>query len=587
MACLPLATIFGMSPLAIGLWVSLLLVTATLLVLMRTQWGRARPTHRYVLLSIVAHLLVICVATTIRFRPAPVGDGPAPVQVRIVVQAAQGDPLPEEETAADNLQQEQAPAEPAPTPTPEPEPPVDVPAPDPPAASAPPEPTPTLQANDLPTPEAPEAPSALAAPPLMAAAEPVADPATPPLPDVPVERLVPLAPLNAEPVATQSLTASQSTAPPAIREREGEERLRRLLESGGDAHTEDAVASALAWIATAQSPDGRWDADRWSAGRERGAVLGHQRTGVGLQADTAVTGLSLLALMGAGHTHQDGPFTDVIRDGLAYLVRTQGNDGNLFGGASLFAQTYCHSMATFALAEAYAVTGDPRLAAPVRRATEFLTARQDPRTGGWRYRAGDPGDMSQLGWIMMALRSAEIAGVEIPVDTWEGMEHFVRSTQRGRYRGLASYRPSSTPSHSMTAESFYCRQILGMRLSGQTSSEALGAILQEPPGHGRPNLYAWYYATLALHHHRGASASADGAWQDWNSALKRTLIASQVTEGVNQGSWTPNTVWGRCGGRVYATAMATMCLEVYYRYNHADLVRDPWIAARPSASTLR
>ena len=29
---------------------------------------------------------------------------------------------------------------------------------------------------------------------------------------------------------------------------------------------------------------------------------------------------------------------------------------------------------------------------------------------------------------------------------------------------------------------------------------------------------------------------------------------------------TPNTVWGGCGGRIYTTAMATLCLEVYYRY---------------------
>ena len=28
----------------------------------------------------------------------------------------------------------------------------------------------------------------------------------------------------------------------------------------------------------------------------------------------------------------------------------------------------------------------------------------------------------------------------------------------------------------------------------------------------------------------------------------------------------PNTVWGGYGGRVYTTAMATLCLEVYYRY---------------------
>jgi hypothetical protein len=65
------------------------------------------------------------------------------------------------------------------------------------------------------------------------------------------------------------------------------------------------------------------------------------------------------------------------------------------------------------------------------------------------------------------------------------------------------------------------------------------------------------------------------------------LVAAQVSEGLNKGSWSPNTVWGGCGGRVYTTAMATMCLEVYYRYDPNQLVRDPWIAAREHPGTLR
>ena len=49
------------------------------------------------------------------------------------------------------------------------------------------------------------------------------------------------------------------------------------------------------------------------------------------------------------------------------------------------------------------------------------------------------------------------------------------------------------------------------------------------------------------------------------------------------GSWDPDTVWGGYGGRVYTTAMAALCLEVYYRYLPltAPFVATPRTAVDP------
>ncbi|MCA9241200.1 MAG: hypothetical protein KDA37_13415 [Planctomycetales bacterium] len=584
-----LASLFGrMSLLSVALWSSLAISTIALLVLMRTRWGQQRPTHRYALLSVVAHLLLICVATTIHFAVSPAGNGPEPVQVRMVMRSRP------EQVEVD--EQPETPPETPEVDAPEPETAQDSPSdgaavPQEPSAALP-LPTELLQPDPTAAAPQPSQQAPLVAPPLPSLAS--VEPAPVAAETVPVERLVAVEPASeptephAEPPPPNPQPASpQKPAPAALSSREGEERVRLIREEGGDSFTEDAVAMALAWLATAQSPDGRWDADRWSAGRERREILGHSRTGVGLNADTAMTSLALLTLMGAGHTHLEGPFAEVLRDGLSYLMRTQGADGNLFGAASPYAQTYCHSMATFALAEAYALTGDKRLEPAVRHAVAFLVSRQDHSGGGWRYQAGRPGDTSQMGWIVMALRSAELADIAIPPNAWDGIERFLQSTQRGRAGGQASYMPSSPPSHSMTAESFYCRQILGKPIAGPTSIEAVDTILREPPGEGRTNFYAWYYGTLALHHNRRESTSAGNAWRQWNDALKRTLVASQVTEGVNKGSWSPNSVWGGCGGRVYTTALAAMCLEVYYRYDPDQLVRDPWIAARGYPAQFR
>ena len=44
------------------------------------------------------------------------------------------------------------------------------------------------------------------------------------------------------------------------------------------------------------------------------------------------------------------------------------------------------------------------------------------------------------------------------------------------------------------------------------------------------------------------------------SSMRRDLVAQQVTEGPQSGSWNANDRWSGAGGRVYATAMACLSL---------------------------
>jgi hypothetical protein len=192
------------------------------------------------------------------------------------------------------------------------------------------------------------------------------------------------------------------------------DRARLAQQQGGTQETEAAVNAALNWLAGNQSADGRWDASQHGAGRED-KVLGHDRKNAGAKADTGVSGLSLLAFLGAGHTHRDGEFQDTVARGLDFLIRSQAANGNLAGDAELYAAMYCHGMASIALSEAYALTNDERLEQPLRRAISYTLASQHPTAGGWRYKPGDrQGDTSQLGWQLMALRSAKLAGIAIP-----------------------------------------------------------------------------------------------------------------------------------------------------------------------------
>jgi hypothetical protein len=314
--------------------------------------------------------------------------------------------------------------------------------------------------------------------------------------------------------------------------------------------------------------------------------MGHDRHGAGRNADTGISALALLAFLGAGHSHQVGDYQQEVRSGLDFLIRSQATDGNIFGNAELYAQMYCHSMATFALAEAAAMTGDKRLQPVVARAANFCIRAQHPSTGGWRYRSGDTGDTSQLGWQIMALASAERAGLAVPQQTWTGVEQFLRSVRRGNYGGLASYRPDSPASTSMTAEALYCRLLLsetfGTAIEDRSAEEATTQLLSALPDADRVNLYYWYYATLALHHRQQTSDKSAAAWHAWNDALTSVLLSKQVAGGPDAGSWNTDCLWGGYGGRVYATAMSAMCLEVYYRYA-PEPQNDPRVATRPDS----
>jgi hypothetical protein len=55
-------------------------------------------------------------------------------------------------------------------------------------------------------------------------------------------------------------------------------------------------------------------------------------------------------------------------------------------------------------------------------------------------------------------------------------------------------------------------------------------------------------------------------WKRWDDGIRKTLLSSQRSAGPLAGSWDPNTRWDGYGGRVYSTALATLCLEAYYRF---------------------
>jgi hypothetical protein len=571
-------------------WGGSLALSIALVVLMWTRWGQSRPLQKCAALSLLVHLMLAFLTMTVRIVVGDGGGGGGggvPIRVRIVQDRGTAATAQKFTTEMDIASEVAAPhllEPPQKTPTP-------VAAMQPPAKA---EEAPTIDDKRPAEPmqQVVETRESIKAPELLddphAGKTAVAAQTPEPAPQPVAKQLDSAAKSAAASTAPQPATAqlpiaAAQASPESVADtyslRNASDRMSLIEGQGGNAKTEAAVIAALNWLVAAQSRDGRWSANQFGAGQEQ-MVLGQDRGGAGRNADSGVSALALLAFLGAGHSHVQGEYRDTVRRGVDFLLRSQATDGGLFGDATLYAQMYCHSMSTFALAEAQAMSGDRRLEPAVIKAVNFSLAAQNTGTGGWRYRPGDSGDTSQMGWQIMALASAKRAGIRVPDQTWNRVDRFLRSVRHGNFGGLASYRPDSPASTSMTAESLYCHSVLdemsGLTFAEPAANEATDQLLTALPNADRVNLYYWYYATLALHHRQQTNDAASAAWHTWNDALTGALLGTQVTDGSDSGSWNTNCQWGGYGGRVYTTAMAAMCLEVYYRYAPAPNEQNRW-----------
>lgn len=363
----------------------------------------------------------------------------------------------------------------------------------------------------------------------------------------------------------------------AFRERDPDTRGQTARARGGSEATERAVEMGLDFLARHQFPDGHWSLDRTPASSVGSADWGPGQ----MNADTAGTGLSLLAFLGAGYTHREEKYRTVVRNGIDWLIANQQADGRLFNeqtDQTLYGRMYGHGIATIALCEAYGMTKDPELRGPAQRAVQFILDAQHPTQGGWRYEPRLESDTSVSGWQLMALRSAQMAGLNVPSENLRKVGRWLDLAQaaagsRYRYNPYAADTPEQRqgrlPNRTMTAEGLLMRMYLGWERDNPAlveGAEFLKSNLPEVGTQSQPlrDSYYWYYATQVMFHMQGDH------WAAWNGRLRRLLESSQLTEGPLAGSWDPQAPiadrWSQAAGRLYVTTLNLLMLEVYYRH---------------------
>lgn len=369
------------------------------------------------------------------------------------------------------------------------------------------------------------------------------------------------------------------------RSRFGSEKQVALETFGGGVDTERAVLEGLKYLAAHQR-----EAGHWASARDRDAKYHDVRVGN--------TALCLLAFLAAGHTpDSDTQFSGTARRAVDYLLGTQLRRNGHFGDTA----SYGHGIATYALAECYALTRSPSLRVPLERAVARILSQQIPDgyrggerlEGGWGYYYGDGSTydswprVSITSWQVMALEAARLGGIEVDEEALLAAGRFIAGSWDAHLGALRySHDPQRLGSGyptlpGSTPAGLFALSLLGQDLSEDRFRAPREYVMRRAPRGWRyegeeafveraaANVYFLYYGSLAMLRAGGSD------WRRWNVALKETLLPSQQQDG----SWRPLGVYARYAGdtredSVFTTAMCVLSLEVYYRYFTPLLERE-------------
>ncbi len=336
-------------------------------------------------------------------------------------------------------------------------------------------------------------------------------------------------------------------------------RISALKKYGGSEETEQAVIKALRWLKENQNKDGSWGDN------------------------TGISGLALLAFLGHGETPASERYGECVKKAIDYLVSVSKQNKGYICNSNDSRPGYTHGIASFAMAEAYGLTRDPKLREVMNDAILLIVQGQN-NEGGFDYRYANSNrfgnrtrsDLSVGGWNMQAMSAAKQVSCDVKelnaaIDKAvkcvkslyvEEASMFAYDSSSSRVRGKGF---GGNGSESLTGVGTLCLA----ELEGFKSQEFTGALkylLKNAKCDWDNNkqwpIYMWYYQTLTFF-------KSEQNWNEWNKQMSLTLVKHQFEDG----HWEEERNFGVSGInlKVYSTALCALMLEVYYRYYTASV----------------
>jgi hypothetical protein len=324
------------------------------------------------------------------------------------------------------------------------------------------------------------------------------------------------------------------------------DRLQRLASTGGTKECDDTVVKALRYLQKTQNKDGSW----------------HDKSKVG------ITGLALLAYLGHCETPLSEEFGDTVFRATLYLVdKGLKNNGRLFHDAKGL-WCYEHAIATYALCECYTFSkafgyNIPNLEEVTQDSVQWILNNQNP-IGGWnyQYQENPRWDTSTTAWHLQALKAAQATRLD-----FKNLRGIIKNgltslTDTQVKSGGFGYSKTSAGSqngshYALTGAGVLCLQ----QHRGKANIDArqgIDYISKNSTFDFKKaiNYYEHYYASQAMINEGGL------AWKKYNTMFRDPLLKNQNKDG----SWPQPPGNHHSAGTIYNTCLATLMLEVYYRY---------------------
>ncbi len=336
-----------------------------------------------------------------------------------------------------------------------------------------------------------------------------------------------------------------------------EDRMQRLLESGGTEKCEEAVVKGLDWLQKTQHPDGSWGGSH----------------------KAAMTGFAILCYLGHCETPLSEKYGETVLKGMMWLVELgMKQNGRLNTGAEPNPQPYEHAIATYALGESTTFCQQlginvPNLADVTQKAGQYIIDNQHTKTGGWDYGysedSGRGGDLSVVAWQIQALKACYHTGLDfrnLKSSIRKALDYVETCQDAG---GGFGYRPgggSHASYHTLTGAGMLSFQMWDKGSVGAVRKGAryIAEHSKFEYNTAHADLYGHYYEAQAM------IARGGKEWEDYNAMFRDELLNNQNPDGS----------WKKPGGGQklvavgalfesnvhYRTCLCILMLETYYRF---------------------